>query len=161
MKFWQPNSPLGGLPYVKKGRSLRASTWDRTGGNRDFAVVAPGETYVMADLKGTGIIEHIWMTTRCYSPQYLRKLVLEMYWDGSDEPSVRAPLGDFFGIGHATCTHYVSLPLNMVMGKRRGPKGPFAAAMNCYFPMPFGDGARIQLVNESDQPIENLFFYVD
>ncbi|MFJ8816492.1 glycoside hydrolase family 172 protein [Amycolatopsis thermoflava] len=161
MRFWQPNSPLGGLPYVKKGRSLRSSSWDRTGGNRDFAQVAPGETFVMADIEGTGVIEHIWMTTRCYSPQYLRKLVLEMYWDGEENPSVRAPLGDFFGVGHATCTHYVSLPLSMVFGPRRGPKGPFAAAMNSYFPMPFGRGARIQLRNESDQPVENLFFYID
>jgi hypothetical protein len=26
-------------------------------------------------------------------------------------PSVRAPLGDFFGVGHAVAKHYVSLPL--------------------------------------------------
>ncbi len=84
-----------------------------------------------------------------------------MYWDGSATPSVRAPLGDFFGVGHAVSNHYVSLPLSMVTGPRRGPKGPFAAAMNCYFPMPFAAGARLVLRNESDQPVENLFYYVD
>lgn len=161
MDFWTPSSPLGGLSHLKTSRTGRSSSWDRTGGNRDFEVVPPGETHVLADLAGPGRISHIWMTTRCYSPQYLRKLVLEMFWDGEDNPSVRAPLGDFFGVGHAACTHWVSLPLSMVFGPRRGPKGPFAAAMNCYFPMPFGDGARIQLRNESDQPIENLFYYVD
>jgi hypothetical protein len=161
MRFWAPNSPLSGLPYVKDGRSARSSTWDRTGGNRDFTQVEAGATHVMADLTGAGVIEHIWMTTRCYSPQYLRKLVLEMFWDGEENPSVRAPLGDFFGTGHAACAHYVSLPLSMVFGPRRGPKGPFAAAMNSYFPMPFGSAARIQLRNESDQPVENLFYYVD
>jgi hypothetical protein len=161
MDFWQPNSPLGGLAHVKTSRSRRSSSWDTSGGNRDFKVVAPGETFVLADIEGAGRIEHIWMTTRCYSEKYLRKLVLEMFWDGEDNPSVRAPLGDFFGVGHATCTHYVSLPLSMVFGPRRGPKGPFAAAMNSYFPMPFGTSARIQLRNESDQPIENLFYYVD
>ena len=140
MKFWQPNSPLSGLPYVKDGRSARSSSWDSTGGNRDFAVVAPGDTHVLADIRGAGVIEHIWMTTRCYSEKYLRKLVLEMYWDGHG-PERATPLGDFFGVGHATCVHYVSLPLNMVFGPRRGPKGPFAAAMNCYFPMPFRSGA--------------------
>jgi hypothetical protein len=161
MQFWQPTSPLGGLAHVKDGRSRRESSWDRTGGNRDFAVVPPGETFVLADITGSGRIEHIWLTTRCYSPMYLRKLVVEMFWDGEENPSVRSPLGDFFGVGHATCTHYVSLPLSMVFGPRRGPKGPFAAAMNCYFPMPFGHSARIQIRNESDQPIENLFYYVD
>lgn len=161
MQFWQPSSPLGGLAHIKAGRSRRESSWDRTGGNRDFVTVPAGATHMLADLAGAGKIEHIWLTTRCYSPMYLRKLVIEMYWDGEENPSVRSPLGDFFGVGHATCTHYVSLPLSMVFGPRRGPKGPFAAAMNCYFPMPFAEGARIQIRNESDQPIENLFFYVD
>ncbi|MDQ0871391.1 hypothetical protein QFZ77_000050 [Paenibacillus sp. V4I3] len=133
--------PLGGLPFIKDARRLRESSWDRTGGNRDFKVVEPGETCIIADIKGAGRIKHIWLTTRCYAPQYLRKLIIEMYWDGEDNPSGRVPLGDFFGIGHATCKQYVSLPLSMVMGEKRGPKGPFAAAMNSYFPMPFGNGA--------------------
>jgi len=161
MQFWQPTSPLGGLAHLKSGRSRRESSWDRTGGNRDFHVVPAGATHTLADIEGTGQIEHIWMAVRCYSPQYLRKLVLEMFWDGSDTPSVRAPLGDFFGVGHAACAHYVSLPLSMVFGPRRGPKGPFSAAMNSYFPMPFHRHARVQLRNESDATIENLFFYVD
>jgi hypothetical protein len=158
---WHPNSPLGGLPFIKPARSLRASSWDRTGGNRDFWTVPAGETAVIAQIEGSGSIRHIWLTTRCYAEKYLRKLVLEMYWDGEQEPSVRVPLGDFFGIGHATCKHFVSLPISMVFGQRRGPKGPFAAAMNSYFPMPFGKGARIQVTNESEEPIQNLFFMID
>lgn len=160
--LWTPSSPLGGLPIVKPGvRSARSSSYDRTGGNRDFAVVEPGETHVLADVAGAGSIRHIWLTTRCYAAQYLRKLVLEMFWDGEENPSVRTPLGDFFGIGHATGKHYVSLPLSMVFSQRRGPKGPFAPAMNCYFPMPFASGARIQIRNEAESPIANLFYYVD
>lgn len=161
MNVWEPNSPLGGLPIIKRARSARESSWDRTGGNRDFAVVDTGERKLFADISGAGSIKHIWLTTRCYSEQYLRKLVLEMYWDGEQNPSVRVPLGDFFGIGHAVSKHYVSLPLSMVSGKRRGPKGPFAAAMNSYFPMPFGDGAKLYLINESDMRVENFFYYVD
>jgi hypothetical protein len=37
----------------------------------------------------------------------------------------------------------------------------FATSMNCYFPMPFADGAKIQLINESEEKVENLFYYVD
>jgi len=161
MNVWQPNSPLGGLPFIKNARSLRESSWDHTGGNQDFWVVESGEKVTIANLKGIGCIKHIWITTRCYAPQYLRKLVLEMYWDGERNPSVRVPLGDFFGIGHAICKHFVSLPLSMIFSKRRGPKGPFAAGMNCYFPMPFTKSARIQIINESEKAIENLFFYID
>lgn len=36
MEFWQPNSPLGGLARLKTGRSRRESSWDATGGDRDF-----------------------------------------------------------------------------------------------------------------------------
>ncbi len=39
MNVWQPNSPLGGLPMIKNARSLRESSYDKTGGNRDFKVV--------------------------------------------------------------------------------------------------------------------------
>lgn len=160
MRFWQPNSPLSGLPYIKQGRSKRFSSWDRTGGNRDFARVLPGETYVMAEIEGTGVIEHIWMTTRCYSPQYLRKLVLEMYWDGEENPSVRTPLGDFFGVGHATCTHYVTAAEH---GLRRAarPQGSVRRGDELVLPDALRQRRRIQLRNESDEPVENLFFYVD
>lgn len=161
MDFWLPNSPLNGLAHIKSARTRRESSWDRSGGNRDFEVVPPGGTHVLADIHGTGRVNHMWITTRCYSEMYLRKLVLEMFWDGETNPSVRAPLGDFFGVGHAVAKHFTSLPLACVFGPRRGPKGPFAAAMNSYFSMPFRTAARIQIRNESDAAVENLFYYVD
>ena len=156
------SSPLAGLPHIKRGvRSKRSSSYDVTGGNRDFKTVPPGQTQVLAEISGAGCIKHMWITTRCYDAQYLRKLVFEIYWDDATEPSVRVPLGDFFGVGHATGAHWWSLPLNTTFGNRRGPKGPFSPAMNCFFPMPFGSAAKVQIVNEADKPIENLFYYVD
>ena len=53
-----------------------------------------------------------------------------MFWDGHDNPSVRAPLGDFFGVGHAVAKHYVSLPMNAIRLPARAPKARSAAAMN-------------------------------
>lgn len=161
MNSWTSTSPLGGLMFIKEARSFRFSSYDKTGGNRDFWEVPAGEETVIADIKGCGCIRHIWITTRCYSQQYLRKVSLEMYWDGETNPSVRVPLGDFFGIGHATCKQFISLPLNMIMGQKRGPKGPFAPAMNCFWPLPFGSEAKIVIINEAEEPIKNLFFYVD
>ncbi len=156
------HSPLSGLPLIRPGvSSKRESSYDRSGGNKDFYVVAPGETKLLAEAQGTGSVKHIWMTIRCYDEQYLRKVSLEMFWDGEDCPSVRVPVGDFFGIGHAVASHFTSLPLVCTFGDRRGPKGPFSAAMNCYFPMPFARGAKIQIVNEAEKSIENLFFYID
>ena len=52
-------------------------------------------------MTGAGIITHIWVTTDCKEPEHLRKVVLRMWWDGEETPSVEVPLGDFFGMGHA------------------------------------------------------------
>jgi len=155
-------SPLAGLPVVRPGVvSKRQSSYDVTGGNKDYRTIPQGQTEVLAQIKGAGCIKHIWFATRCVDEQFLRKLVLEMYWDGCDEPSVRVPLGDFFGVGHATGAHWWSLPMNVVAGPRQGPKIAFSPAMNSYWPMPFGDGARIQIINEASEPVSNFYFYID
>ena len=74
---------------------------------------------------------------------------------------MRVPFGDFFGIGHATCKHFVSLPLSMVFGGAAGTRRPLCCRMNSYFPMPFGSHVKIQIINESEEAIKNLFYYVD
>ncbi len=53
----------------------------------------------MAEMEGPGVIQHIWMTVtdRTEKDYYvLRDLVLRIYWDDEEEPSVESPLGDFF-----------------------------------------------------------------
>ena len=162
MNPWRPNSPLSGMPLIKDGvHSKRESSYDRTGANRDFVRVETGETATLCDIEGCGCIKHIWLTTFCQAPQFLRKLVLEMYWDGETNPSVRTPLGDFFGVGHAMSKHFVSLPISMITLKRNGPNGPYGPAMNSFFSMPFGSHARIQIINQSEMPVENLFYHID
>ena len=52
---------LSSLTRVKKARSLRASSWNTTGRNNDAWDVEPGETRVIADIQGTGCINHIWV----------------------------------------------------------------------------------------------------
>ncbi len=43
------------------------------------------ETFTLADIQGSGAIQHIWMTPT----GNWRFLILRMYWDGETEPSVR------------------------------------------------------------------------
>lgn len=152
-------STLRGLIYPREARRRRASSWDRTGGNRDFIRIEAGETATVAEIAGSGCINHLWFTINAKEPLYLRTTILRIYWDGESTPSVETPLGDFFGVGHARVNHFVSLPLNMITGP--GPLEHNQAAMNCFFAMPFANGARITLTNESDQVIEHAYFYVD
>jgi len=146
------DSPLGGLPRIRNVRTLRVSSWDTTGGNNDYQRIQPGETLTLAEIQGAGCINHIWCTHLSTESHYLRKLVLRMWWDGEELPSVEAPLGDFFGIGHALMTPFSSLPLQMSPAEGR--------AFNCFFPMPFGSGARLSLTNEGDTPVQ-FYYYVD
>jgi hypothetical protein len=89
------------LPYLRACKSLRVSSYDRTGGNRDWIDVEPGERRTLAEIDGPGLVRHLWMTMGLPQDDYLRRVILRMYWDGSDEPSVECPIGDFFGLGHA------------------------------------------------------------
>jgi len=87
-------------------RTRRISSFDRSGGNLDFIRIPQGEIMNLADIEGAGCITHLWFTVNCRDPDYLRKILLRVYWDGEEDPSVDTPLGDFFGIGHAICKNF-------------------------------------------------------
>lgn len=142
------SGPLSLLPLLTDTSSRRASSWDRTGGNDDRLHVQPGETALLAQIDEPGVVRHIWATVACRDRDYLRKLVLRAWWDGESHPSVEAPLGDFFGVGHARARNFWSLPLQM------SPED--GKAFNCWFPMPFA-AARLELENEAAE--EALFYY--
>lgn len=50
------------LAKMKEGfRNRRVSSYNPTGENRDrIEAIEPGETIILADIKGAGIINHIW-----------------------------------------------------------------------------------------------------
>ena len=54
----------------------------------------PGETVVLADLKGPGIVNHIWLTIADNEYAWPRLLRIRVYYDGHKTPSVDAPIGD-------------------------------------------------------------------
>jgi hypothetical protein len=144
---------LAGLARLRPGvRRARVSSYDQTGGNRDWWEFEPGQTRRIADITGPGCIKHVWMTMGCEDTYQYRKVVLRMFWDGEPEPSVEVPIGDFFGLGHGLVRNFVSLPLQMSPENGRG--------FNCWFPMPFQSKARIEVANEAERPL-NLYFYVD
>ena len=145
---------LSSLTRVKKARSLRASSWDITGRNNDAWTIEPNETRVLADIKGPGCINHIWMTQR----DGYRNLLLRAFWDDEEQPSVLCPLGDFFGLGNEIVNSYDSLLFSAsTAGNNQFNTG---CALNCYVQMPFNKSARIELVNEGDET-HRQYFYID
>ena len=146
--------PLSGLDAAKEGRSMRASSSDPNwrNGNGDARPIPSGEALVIADLEGPGRINHIWNTVAANERGYSRLLVVRMYWDGEEQPSVEAPLGDFFVIGNGLDRSMQSLPVVVSSDGR---------ARNCYWPMPFRKSARITITNEGEQAVQAFFWYVD
>jgi len=151
-----PGNDMFALAQIKTGiKSKRVSSYDTTGNNNDrFENIKPGEKKSLFNVKGVGIINHIWITI-APGPENLKRddIVLRMYWDGNDFPSVESPLGSFFGQGWNESYAFYSQPLNAAPGG--------AKALVSYFAMPFEKGARIEIENQSEKPIEAFYYFVD
>jgi hypothetical protein len=106
-----------------------------------------GETVTLASIKGTGIIQHIWITT---DPKAYRNCVLRFYWDDEENPSVEVPLGDFFVNLHGLRYNVNSLPIVV------NPNGGF----NSYWPMPFRKNVRITITNEDTAKVDHFFYQI-
>ena len=65
-----------------------------------------------------------------------RGVVLRAYWDGSEEPAILSPAGDFFGYAWGE-----PATRSLLVGTAKGTN-------YCYFPMPFDKSARIELLSE-------------
>ena len=90
-----------------------------------------GERIELAELKGPGCIQRIWMGTRLN-----RRAILRIYWDGEEEPSVESPIGDFFGLCHGV----VMYPINSLYLATSDQD-----TYTSFFPMPFASQARIEV----------------
>ena len=113
----------------------------------DSEVVEVGKELSIWQDEGAGILEAFSIridtpsADEVMSQELLRTLRLQMYWDGSSNPSVDVPLGDFF-CNPFYLRSFASMPLARVDD-----------AFVCRFPMPYAQGARCVLVNKSNIPV--------
>ena len=164
-------SSLSSLPLIQNARSRTINCENPTGepgkggmaashlgpsrkGSPCFTLKA-GETATLAEMSGPGAINHIWITVTdkttdadCF---VLRDVILRMYWDGEETPSVECPLGDFFASGFGVGARVNSLPI--VVNPNRG--------FNCYFQMPFAQKAKITVESQHANDIGGFFYQVD
>ena len=132
-------------------KSLKQSSFDRTGGNRDSWNIAAGGVQEVFNAQGPGVISHIWFTISARSGDHLKELVLRGYWDGNAKPSVETPVGDFFGLNLNTYQIYQSAYLACSPGK----------SLNCYFAMPYRRSARFTVTNEGKQDVPSFYSNID
>jgi hypothetical protein len=108
-----------------------------------FVIIEPGKTFTLGEIDGAGAIQHIWMTPT----GNWRYSILRLYWDGETEPSVEAPVGDFFAMGWGRYAPISSLPVCVNPG----------SAFNAYWVMPFRKKTKITIENLDDKPVR--FYY--
>ena len=142
-------SPFADLFAGTGGRFLHVSSTDTSGGNHDYLEIPKGDSAVLLDIAGSGEVRRLWITVASPDRDYLRRIALKMYWEGETNPSVEAPLGDFFGDGFAK-KHYTTL----MMGESSG-------GFYCYLPMPFRRHARIVVENGTGKPIDAFYYNID
>lgn len=168
---------LAHLALPQEGRSRRETSTFRQGAdgrydskafpkgdleersNSDNFRVQPGQTHVLMERKGPGVITHIWMTflgpePHDWAPQGSanhQEMLLRIYWDGSPRPAVEAPVGDFFANAFGKRNSVVSLPVIV----------EDADSYNCFWPMPFRKSAKVEIVNQSTKPINLLYYNID
>ena len=108
--------------------------------------IKAGQTFVLADIKGPGAIQHIWMTPTGNN----RFNILRIYWDGEEMPSVECPAGDFFACGMGQYVQVNSLAVCV------NPKSGF----NCYWAMPFRKSCKVTMTNIDEKPM-TLYYQID
>lgn len=146
-----PPDALFSMARLRDYKSRRSSSWDRTGGNNDSIVVEPGATATLLEVKGPGVITHIWFTINSSDRMHLKNLVLRAWWDGESSPSIEAPIGDFYGLTLGEYFVYQSTLLAVAPVK----------ALNAYFQMPFDSAARFTITNEGKVRTDSLYFAID
>ncbi|HWE60673.1 MAG TPA: glycoside hydrolase family 172 protein [Chloroflexota bacterium] len=140
-------------PMGEKGRAAMATEGTGASAARDLGQgwkvspsiqLEPGVTIVLADIAGPGAIQHVWCATVA---ERWRWLILRVYWDDEQEPSIEVPLGDFFCNGWCQPCNVVSLPIAV------NPKG----GLNSLWEMPFRRHARVTVESLASEPCP--FYY--
>jgi hypothetical protein len=151
------NAFLRNMAVLAEGRSKRSSSWDRTGGNKDYVRIDPGQSTILAHVHGAGCINKTYATVLSMDRLWGRELVLRMYWDGEDQPSVEVPFVDFYGVTNCVERFFSSL----LLAVNPGAHTTRTYGYNSYFPMPFARGMRVEVTNEGESPIAAFWYHID
>lgn len=73
-------------------KARRISSYDQTGSNADAWQIAAGETRTLAEMDEPGLVSYFWCTVASRDQHYLRKVVLKVYWDSEEQPSICSPI---------------------------------------------------------------------
>lgn len=150
-RFQEDGRPRWASPENREAAKGAGGRENRGGKGHAFDTLPAGASITLADIEGAGIIDRMWITTEDRSPEMLRGLRLDIYWDGAAKPAVSVPLGDFFGAGAGAL-----VPMETAL-----VASPEGRSYVSYLPMPFREGARVVVTNESGKQLNLIFWDVN
>jgi hypothetical protein len=123
---------------------------------RPYIIVQPGQTDVLADIEGPGVIQSMW-----FAGSVGRDFIVRIYWDDEKSPSVEVPLPDFFALPwmSAPAANPFNGPLVQInslpvaVNPNRG--------LNCFWEMPFRRRCRITLQNQHPKESRVMYYQVN
>lgn len=154
---------LSDLARPINGRSMRTTSTktDENGKpishNADNSRVLPGESKVVLEAEGPGVVTHMWFTFlgpgrhpwATNGSATHQEMLFRVYYDGSEVPDIEVPFGDFFANCFGKRSEVISIPVVV----------EDADSYNSYWPMPFRKSIRIEVVNQSNDKNINLLYY--
>ena len=136
----------GGMATLEEGTAKKAARELGQGWKvNPYIHIKPGATFTLAEINGSGVVNHIWMTP---VGDY-RLMILRFYWDGETEPSVVAPAGDFFGAGWGMGNEPRITSLALCVNPRSG--------LNSYWQMPFRKSCKITMENMGEKEATSYY----
>jgi Protein of unknown function (DUF2961) len=133
--------PFGILKFPEDYTSKRVSAQEWIGAR---------QTITLGEMTGEGCLKHFWGTFHdaIRTSTLGQSLILRVYTDGNDYPDVEVPFAAFFGHFHQKKMGEIRSPLMRVTDM---------GGCNSYFPMPFSNGMKVTLENETDKSFDVYF----
>jgi hypothetical protein len=154
-------SDIDALWSQPAGGRGRASSWDQTGANTDYTIVASNQTLLLFKSEAAGVIERIWLTVDTENPRFLRDVRVNMDFDGENTVAL-VGLGMFTGTGPWRVNDLRTPALNIMRARKLNAetKGVGTGSFNIHWAMPFARSARVELSNRGLEPVK-VFFQVE
>ena len=118
--------------------------------------IKAGESRTLGEIDGPGAIQSIWITGHLS-----RDLIMRIYWDGQEQPSIECPLPDFFAVPWL---------VDKIGQPTRGPKLTVNSlpvsvnpncGLNCFWEMPFRQHCRITIENADPDNDRTVYYQIN
>jgi len=125
--------------------------------NADNSRVLAGQSKVVLDVKGPGIVTHMWFTFlgpgrhvwAVNGSATHQEMLMKVFYDDHEEPDIEVPFGDFFANCFGKRSEVISIPVIV----------EDADSYNSFWPMPFRKSIKIEIENQSKEKNINLLYY--